>query len=157
MLSINNNTPLRIAQKLTNQNVVSQTTIQPDTELFVPDLEIGRRYVIRVWWPFFLVGAASGYKFGVTVPGDLAFFTYDIQVRNGSIGAIVNGASFIGTGVLAGALAVSGVTHICEVTGQMEVGPTIATLALGFAQNVSDPAAIISLRSSFLELTDFGG
>jgi hypothetical protein len=156
VISINNRDPIRVAQKLSNQSVSNQITLQDDDELQLP-LEVRRRYAISGFIGFHLSGIISGYRFTLTEPPG-SLISYAMAVYNcASIpGALVNAGIFgPNDPAILGVLAAIG-DHWCHIHGQIEVGDTDGLLKFQFAQNVADAAIIRIGRTSFLQVTDFG-
>jgi hypothetical protein len=147
----------KLIYKETNQNVISSTVLVDDELLQYP-VDMDHRYRFEADIPFRLLGVASGYKFGITAPGE--GFGTSIQatgeVLNGVTGAIAGAKVDLNAPfTMSGALATIGV-HVLRIKGMVLMATGFfGVLKFQFAQNVSDVNAIRVLAGANIEIEDF--
>ena len=153
-----NNLCKSLIYKPAQQDVVSNTVLQDDADLVIP-VDMSRRYAFDAHILFQLLGTASGYKFGISAPGDGVgtFIVRSAQVFDGVNNTIVNTQSDYVTPILiSGALAVIG-KHILRIKGVLQIAAGFTgDFKFQFAQNVSDAGAIRVLGGSTIEMEDYG-
>lgn len=147
-----------IAIKTANQNVFD-TTYTDDTELIYP-VSMGHRYHFCLSIPFRVLGATSGYKFRLNVPGDISGSEVlaVAQVYNGVTGALQNvkidqNPPF----AITGAIADIGL-HFLYAEGTIFIADGFTgDVQFQFAQNVLDAVNPIRiLNRAMLDIEDLG-
>jgi hypothetical protein len=138
------------AYKASSQSVVSSTTLQNDSALFVP-VPANAIY----WFQAFIAYAgftqnASDLKFMWSVPSG-ASMTWEPTYLNTSGAQISNGANAAGAVIVAGT---NGVSNFRAITGcgTLAVGGTPGNFQLQWAQNTSVSTATIIQTGSTIEL-----
>jgi hypothetical protein len=132
--------------KPSDESVVSSTTLQDDDALIV-NVQPGTKY--RVRGTLFLDETDSGLKIAIggtaTVTAmKVQILIYDTQLR--ASGRVTALGSDVSHGTTGGGL------HYVVVDGVIEVNAA-GTLLIQWAQNTSDPVALVMQKDSFFEAT----
>lgn len=133
-------------------DTVTASTTPVATELTTP-IAAGQKLHIRYYVPITLGGTAPGIKFLVNAPSGVVTYQSGVTIfaDDDSVALVSQISSEAAQGVT---LAKAG-NHIAIIDATVFNGSTAGSVALEFAQNVSDNAATIVQKGAFAEIVKF--